>query len=190
MDKPYITDAVFEGKDYTRQRLPRGEYDQCTFINCDFSGGYLDNTHFLECRFEDCNLSNANLKNTMFREVHFWRTKLMGLRFEDCSSFLLSFNFSDCILDLSSFFGMSLKNTQFTACRMAGTEFTETNLQNGGFGQCNLENAHFNGCDLRGADFVTAYNYSIDPEKNQLRNARFSREGVAGLLRKYDIVID
>jgi uncharacterized protein YjbI with pentapeptide repeats len=85
---------------------------------------------------------------------------------------------------------MSLKNTQFEACRLAGAEFTETNLRYAGFAKCNLENTRFLACDLQGADFRTAYNYSIDPDKNQLRKARFSREGIVGLLRKYDIVID
>lgn len=190
MDKPYIADIVYEGKDFTSNRLPKAEYDQCTFINCNFSGGYLDNTDFLECRFEDCNLSNANLKNTLFREVAFIHSKLMGLQFEDCSDFLLSFRFRDCILDLSSFYGMTMKNTLFESCRLSGTEFTETNLKSAGFGNSNLENTRFKDCDLQGADFTTAYNFTIDPEKNQLRKARFSREGVVGLLRKYDIVVD
>jgi hypothetical protein len=44
--------------------------------------------------------------------------------------------------------------------------------------------------NLTGADFRTAYNYSLDPENNKLKNARFSGPGVLGLLDKYDIKID
>jgi len=32
-------------------------------------------------------------------------------------------------------------------------------------------------------------NYSIDPEKNKIKKARFSTAGIAGLLDKYDIEI-
>jgi len=39
-------------------------------------------------------------------------------------------------------------------------------------------------------DFRTSFNYSIDPEKNRIRKARFSLIGIAGLLNKYDIDID
>ena len=38
-------------------------------------------------------------------------------------------------------------------------------------------------------DFRTATSYSIDPEKNTIKKARFSLGGVAGLLDKYDIEI-
>ena len=108
----------------------------------------------------------------------------MGLRFEACSDFLLSFSFTECILDLSTFHGMSLKSTPFDSCRLVKAEFTETNLRDARFGNCNLEYCRFEECNLQGADFSSAYNYAIDPEKNQLKKARFSREGVVGLLRK------
>ena len=38
-------------------------------------------------------------------------------------------------------------------------------------------------------DFTTSYNYSIDPEKNKLKKAIFSKEGLKGLLAKYEIVV-
>ncbi|MGB5462457.1 MAG: pentapeptide repeat-containing protein, partial [Aureibaculum sp.] len=34
------------------------------------------------------------------------------------------------------------------------------------------------------------YNYSIDPEKNPIKKAKFSQDGIGGLLDKYDIVIE
>jgi len=33
-------------------------------------------------------------------------------------------------------------------------------------------------------------NYSIDPELNKIKKARFSTQGIAGLLDKYDIEIE
>ena len=35
--------------------------------------------------------------------------------------------------------------------------------------------------------FQTAYNYKIDPEINPMRKAKFSTQGIVGLLDKYDI---
>ena len=42
---------------------------------------------------------------------------------------------------------------------------------------------------LQGADFRTAYNLSLDPEKNRIKKAMFSKEGALGLLLKYKLQI-
>jgi hypothetical protein len=36
----------------------------------------------------------------------------------------------------------------------------------------------------------TSYNYSINPEVNRIKKAKFSTTGIAGLLHKYDIEIE
>ena len=55
---------------------------------------------------------------------------------------------------------------------------------------CNLERATFDQTILEKADLRTSYNYSIDPENNRLKKAKFSMEGISGLLDKYDIEIE
>jgi hypothetical protein len=39
------------------------------------------------------------------------------------------------------------------------------------------------------ADFRSAFNYSINPEINRIKKAKFSLTGLQGLLGKYDIEI-
>jgi len=73
---------------------------------------------------------------------------------------------------------------------MKEVSFIGTNLTNSNFENCNLDNAIFNDTQLAGADFRTAYNYKIDPEFNPMRKARFSTQGIVGLLDKYDIKIE
>ncbi len=68
--------------------------------------------------------------------------------------------------------------------------FTNANLFQAVFDHCDLSDAIFNGTDLREADFVTAHNYSIDPELNTIKKAKFSLDGVVGLLAKYAIRIE
>ena len=53
-----------------------------------------------------------------------------------------------------------------------------------------MDNALFHETQLKEADFTTAYNYKIDPEYNPMKKARFSRDGIAGLLDKHDIKIN
>jgi uncharacterized protein YjbI with pentapeptide repeats len=54
---------------------------------------------------------------------------------------------------------------------------------------CDLDRAIFGNTVLEGADLSTAYNYSIDPDINRLKKARFAAQGLAGLLGKYQIII-
>jgi len=42
---------------------------------------------------------------------------------------------------------------------------------------------------LKKRDFRSAYNYALDPEINRIKKAKFSREGLPGLLHKYNIDI-
>ena len=57
------------------------------------------------------------------------------------------------------------------------------------FINCDLSRAFFENTILRKVDFRTAFNYSIDPELNQIVKAKFSLSGVKGLLDKFDIEI-
>lgn len=69
-------------------------------------------------------------------------------------------------------------------------DFTECDLAGAMFSECDLARATFDNTNLEKADFRSSYNYSIDPEKNRMKKAKFSLTGVVGLLDKYDIVID
>jgi len=53
-----------------------------------------------------------------------------------------------------------------------------------------LAGSIFDNSVLEKTDFTTASNYSIDPEINRIKKAKFSLPAVVGLLNKYDIVIE
>lgn len=57
------------------------------------------------------------------------------------------------------------------------------------FDQCDLSGTIFNRTDLSNCNLVTAYNYQIDPEINELSKAAFAEDGLAGLLYKYGIKV-
>ena len=66
---------------------------------------------------------------------------------------------------------------------------TAADLSGAVFADCDLNGAIFDRTVLEKADFSTARNYSIDPETNRIRRARFSISGLPGLLGRYDIDI-
>jgi uncharacterized protein YjbI with pentapeptide repeats len=102
----------------------------------------------------------------------------------------LSFDFENCLLKLAVFNKLKLKKTRFKNCNLQETDFTETDLNGSVFDNCDFQRAIFHKTNLEKADFRSSFNYSIDPELNRIRKARFSRVGIAGLLDKYGIDIE
>jgi uncharacterized protein YjbI with pentapeptide repeats len=186
MSEPYFSEQTFESKEFPL----RGEYDCCIFKGLNFSDQDLSGYSFNECTFYDCNFSLAKILNTAFRDVKFKGCKLMGLRFEDCNSFGQSFSFEDCTLNHASFFQVKMRKTVFKNTSLLEVDFSEADLSESTFQECPLSLALFNRTNAEKCDFRTAFGYSIDPEINRLKNARFSTSGISGLLDKYNLIIE
>jgi len=103
---------------------------------------------------------------------------------------MISFEFDGCVLDLSSFNKLKLKKTRFKNSKIIEVDFTETDLSDSSFINCDLQRTIFKITNLERVDFCTSYNYSIDPDLNRIKKAKFSLPGLAGLLDKYDIEIE
>ena len=82
-----------------------------------------------------------------------------------------------------------MKKTPFQRCSLKAVDFTEANLTEIKFIDCNLVDALFDRSVLEKADFTSAVNYRIDPNSNQIKKAKFSLEGLPGLLSAYQIEI-
>ncbi len=190
MNNSYIENHNFQNQTFTHESLPLTEYETCSFTNCIFLNADLSGIIFSECSFVDCDLSMARLKGTAFRDVKFKKCKLLGLRFDDCNPFSLSFDFEGCILHFASFYKLKIPRTVFKNCKLEDVEFVEADLSNAIFSHCDMSRAIFDQTNLEGADFLTAVHFSIDPENNRIQKAKFSTQNIAGLLERYKIVIE
>jgi fluoroquinolone resistance protein len=185
-----MVDGKYENINFREAPLTSGEYENCTFTNCDLSGADLSEFIFIECKFSETNLSNAKLNHTAFREVEFRDCKMVGLRFEDCLPFLAPPEFHNCLLKLSSFVEMKMPKATFRKCDLQEVDFTGADLSGSVFEKCDLTSTVFDNTKLEKADLRSSYNYSIDPFRNRIRKARFSLEGLPGLLGIFDIIIE
>jgi len=190
MEKIYIADQIFENKDSKTKPLKKGEYENCQFLNCDFSECDLSDFVFTDCEFNFCNLSLVKLIKTTFRDVKFQNCKMLGLHFEDSNEFALSFGFDNCTLDHSSFYKTKIIKTIFKNTRLIEVDFSDCDLTSSSFFNCDLSGAIFDSTNLEKVDFLTSFNYSLDPDKNKLKKTKFSSNGLSGLLNKYDIIIE
>ena len=189
MEQAYIKDETIERFDFTTIPLKMGEYECCTFSGCDFSNTDLSDIKFFDCVFTGCNLSLAKMQKTVLRDVQFKDCKMLGLRMDECNKFGFGVRFENCSLAHSSFYQKILKKTTFKNTILQEVDFTACDLTEAIFDNCDLANATFDNTTLEKADLRTAYNYSIDPDKNKIRKAKFSLVGVSGLLDKYNIDI-
>ncbi|MFS4454834.1 pentapeptide repeat-containing protein [Maribacter sp. 2304DJ31-5] len=72
---------------------------------------------------------------------------------------------------------------------MTEVDFTEANLTETVFDNCDLARAIFDQTNLTKVDLRSAYNFKIDPEKNTIKNAVFSKDNLSGLLTKHQLKI-
>ena len=190
MERVHIEEKGFEKIDFMQTGFARGDYEYCTFTDCNLAHTDLSHISFAECTFNRCNLSKATLNQASFKTVWFNDCALTGLRFEHCNPFLLEVHFDSCTLHQSSFFKLKLKKAKFLNSSLQGVDFAEADLSQSTFENCDLTRAVFVYTILEKADFRTSYNYTIDPELNRLKKAKFSRTGISGLLEKYEIEIE
>lgn len=178
-------DQVFEKKDV----IEIGSYEGCSFIGCNLNNTDISARKFVNCVFEECDLSLAKVNHTFFQEVEFLNCKLLGIRFSECNTFGFSIRVAGGMLDHSLFYKLNVKNSSFEDVQLQEVDFTEADLSGIRFTNCNLIGAIFEYTNLEKCDFRTAYGFSIDPDKNKVKKAKFSIDGLPGLLDKYDIEI-
>jgi uncharacterized protein YjbI with pentapeptide repeats len=182
-------DETFEGIDYTEKVIRGQEYQSCTFKKCDFTNADFSGNRFVDCRFDGCNLSMIKLGSTTLSDVSFKNCKMLGINFKDCLSLFFSVQFEGCILDYASFMDKKMLKTKFIKTSLKDVNFSQAILTGSVFDGTDLNGAIFNRTDLSAVNFITAYNYDIDIEFNNIKRAAFAAGGLPGLLSKYQLKI-
>jgi fluoroquinolone resistance protein len=189
MTDNFFENLVFEGNNFSNQLPQRGEYANCRFLQADFTSADLSFFEFSDCVFDHCNLSLVKCNKTAFSQVSFLHCKMLGINFEYCNEFMFTVTFDTCTLNFSSFFKRSIQKTVFKGSSLLEVDFTEADLTGADLSLCELAGAKFEHSNLEKADLRFATNYIINPEINRLKKAKFSPDGLHGLLGQYDLDI-
>lgn len=189
-DTKYHEGKEFKDVNFIEKVLRNGEFQDCRFINCDFTKSDLRSNIFHDCTFERCNFSMVQVEGVGFQSVRFIDCKVLGVDFSLSSKFGLSLSFENCSLDYSVFFRLKLQKTKFIGCSLKEVDFTESDLTAAEFTGSDLTGATFYNTILEKTDFRTAKNFSIDPEQNRMKKAKFSSYQLGNLLQKYQLDIE
>jgi len=193
--KPLVKPSYFPAENVLDRALPPAlvgqlEFEEYHFRNFDLTQANLAGRLFHDCLFENCNLAGATIQNAALQNVAFDGCKLLGLQFHSCRDMLFGVHFDRCQLDYASFAGRSMPTTRFMGCSLQEVDFRQADLSGAVFEDCNLLRALFAETRLIGADFTTAHGIELDPELNELQQARFAKESLPGLLAKYNLLIE
>ncbi|WP_116788163.1 pentapeptide repeat-containing protein [Flavobacterium psychrotrophum] len=185
----YIINKQYSGSIFFEREIIYHDFERCTFDDCDFSAVDFSGVAFIDCIFINCNFAKARINYVSFRDVQFTGCDFTEVNFVTVDKLLFKFAFKDCKLDYTKFYAFKMRNTLFENCSMIAVDFMEADITGSVFDNCNLHKSVFIDTTANKTDFSTAYNFTIDPEKNKLKKAIFTTEGLKGLLTKFDLVI-
>lgn len=189
MIKAFEEGEVFEKVSYQSDEFRIGEYSDCEFIQCNFSGIDISQSLFENCLFVDCDLSMTNIDHCGFQQVRFENCKMIGWRFENTNPFSFYIQADHCQLNLASFYKIKAKGLKLTHCQLVEADFTEAQIPECDFSGSDLSGAIFNQTVLEKCRFEEAQNFSIDPRINQVKGAHFASNNLTGLVDRFQINI-
>lgn len=181
-----FADLSFQGKE-----IRSATFEACTFKGCDFSEATFKNCNLMDCSFTACNLSVVNFSFSRFSEVTFHECKAIGIDWTKVNwpSIPLGcpIKFYKCILNDSSFFGLSLNEIEMEDCKASRVDFREGEFHEANLRYTDFSGSLFNGTNLTGADFTEAANYQINFFHNTIKKAKFNRCEAVSLLDSLEI---
>jgi uncharacterized protein YjbI with pentapeptide repeats len=90
--------------------------------------------------------------------------------------------FQRCILNDSSFFGLTLNELNLDEFKLHDADFREGNFDNSSMRYCDFSHSLFMQTSLQHVDFSESVGYAIDVLNNRITGAKFSRFEALNLL--------
>jgi len=183
----------FEKIDLQNSIIKHAEFEECTFISCNFSETLFRSCRFIDCRFENCNLSVIKLTDSMVSGCTFNSSKMIGIDWTMCDwdSLLTSepLRFKKCILNDNNFYGLTQDRVEIKECSAKEFDFRFGSFKNANFSSSDFKGALFGDTHLEYTNFSDATNTNIDLKSNHLKGAIFNRFEALYLLESMGIIL-
>jgi fluoroquinolone resistance protein len=193
---PFDAQAEFEDEHFKDIVLETAHvhgrhFYNCLFLDCSFCETEFRQCRFVDCTFQGCDLSLARFGDSSFSETRFVESKAVGINWALATwpGYTLEspIRFKDCVLNYSTFIGLSLRKIGFVGCTANDVDFSEADLTEADFGDAVLTRSRFRQTNLTRANFVGATEYAIDITTNTVTKAKFSFPEAITLLYSVDI---
>jgi fluoroquinolone resistance protein len=175
-------DQAFTGITY-HEELAFKTFDECAFIDCNFSDAIFQSCKFKHCYFVNCNLSLLRLKGSYFIDVSFESCKILGVNWTYAEiSLHQNLKFLKCNISQSNFLGLRLSSIIISECIARDVDFRDCDLSKAILTSNDFQNTLFSNTNLIKADFTNSTNYCINVFENQIKDAKFSLPEAISLL--------
>jgi uncharacterized protein YjbI with pentapeptide repeats len=164
-------------------------FENCVFTRAHLSGSSFRRCRFVDCVFEECDLSNWQLAGAEMRAVTFKDCKMVGINWAHTGS-LVHLDWNSCVLSYGNFVGLDLRKSSMRKCVAREADFADANLSEMDLRGTDFGAARFANTNLTKADLRQAMNYSIRPDSNKIKKAKFSLPEATLLLYGLDIVLE
>ncbi len=193
-DQTDYTGQTFKRLKHADEEIADKEFFDCIFAECTFTGTVLRKCRFVNCTFRACDLSLAKVTGSTFRDTTFEGCKMVGVNWTEAGwgpkkGVMNSIHFLDCVLNHSTFIGLSLPRTTISRCVAKDVDFSEADLSHADFTGTDLTDSRFAHTNLTEADFVGAMHYSINAALNTLKKTKFALPEAMALLYGLDIIL-
>ena len=179
-------EETFKNLDLQDLVLVGTEFEECTFVDCNFTSATFERCNFINCSFKSCQLSLISVPYTRFFAISFLECKLVGVDWTraNWSAYHKDFEFSfrQCILNDSSFFGLTLQALVLDECKVQDVDFREGDFSHAVMTYSDFTHSLFMRTNLESANFTESTQYSINVLENQLKGAKFSKHEAVYLL--------
>lgn len=192
----YYEDQSFKDIVWEKKELKGITFQNVIFTSCSFKETAFQSCRFQHCIFKKSDLSLIRVDNSAFTNTRFEDLKIIGVNWvkaswgkKEIQQLIKSIDFYHCVLNYSTFMGLSLEKILIQKCIAKEVDFSEANLRLSNCTFTDFENSQFRHTDLTEADFTGATNYFIVPHLNILKKTKFSLPDALSLLYNLDIEI-
>ena len=179
-------EETFKSLDLQGLVLVGAEFEECTFIDCNFTSATFERCNFINCSFKGCQLSLISVPYTRLFGISFLDCKLVGVDWSRAtwSEYHKDFeiSFRQCILNDSSFFGLSLQGLVLDECKVQDVDFREGDFSHAVMTYSDFTHSLFMRTNLQSSNFTESTQYSINILENQVKGAKFSKYEAVYLL--------
>lgn len=194
MDRGTMNGLVAEDQTFTEEAwgaVTDAEFQECTFVGCDFSEARFQAVRFIDCTFERCDLS-------MLKPID---CTVGGSQYVDCRMLGIDWTlavwprvplhepnaFVRCDLSMSTFADLMLGAVRFEECRLREVTYRDANLAGAVFDRSDCAGADFLGADLSGASFRGVVGLWLDPRSVRLEGATVDPATGASILESLGV---
>ena len=190
-DSTEYFEKTFKGLNNAAQQFIGITFEECEFLDCDFSESRFRACKFTNCDFARCNLNLTDMANSQLFGVSFKDCKMMGVDWTkaDWPQYYRDFElkFIRCLLNDSSFYGLTLNELMLEECKVHDADFREGDFTDSQMTHCTFDRSLFMHTNLKRVDFSDSTGCAIDVLANEIKGAKFCTQEAIHLLTSLGI---